>query len=60
MTPGRVIVALWVAWALSWWGSAWWSSKTEKQAGIRRELPYRVVMHLGVLAFAIPAHRYEG
>jgi protein-S-isoprenylcysteine O-methyltransferase Ste14 len=51
---------VWAAWALSWFGAAWWSGRTEKSVGIRRELGYRVVLVAGVLLFAVPAHRYEG
>lgn len=60
MSPGRVIVGLWVAWALSWLASAAWSNTTEKRAGMARELPYRLVLAVGGVLFAIPAHGYEG
>ena len=60
MNPGRVIVALWVAFALSWFGTAWWSSTAVKRAGAKRELGYRLAAAAGGFLFAIPAHRYEG
>ncbi len=60
MTPGRLIVLLWVAWAASWFAASWWSTTTEKSAGMRRELGYRLVLAVGGLTFAIPARRYEG
>jgi protein-S-isoprenylcysteine O-methyltransferase Ste14 len=60
MNVGRVIVGLWLAWAVSWLGSAWWSSRAVKRAGLRRELASRVVLTIGAFLFAIPAHRYDG
>src|ERR1700752_1581493 len=56
----RVIVGLWIAWALSWILAAGSSSAPQKRAGMRREIGYRVVLTLGVLLLAVPAHRYEG
>jgi protein-S-isoprenylcysteine O-methyltransferase Ste14 len=60
MAPGRVIVLLWIAWALSWFGAAFWSAAAEKRAGMRREIGYRVVLAAGAVMFAAPAHGYEG
>jgi protein-S-isoprenylcysteine O-methyltransferase Ste14 len=60
VTPGRAIVLLWVAWAVSWLGAAWWSASTQKSVGMRRELGYRVVLTTGALVLAYPAHGYEG
>jgi protein-S-isoprenylcysteine O-methyltransferase Ste14 len=56
----RIIVGLWIAWALSWGIAAVWSSKAQKGAGFRRELGYRVVLAIGGVLLAVPAHRYEG
>jgi protein-S-isoprenylcysteine O-methyltransferase Ste14 len=56
----RIIVGLWIAWALSWLLAASWSSATQKRAGMRREIGYRVVLTVGVVLLAVPAHRYEG
>ena len=56
----RIIVGLWIAWALSWLLAAGWSSAAQKRVGMRREIGYRVVLALGVLLLAVPAHRYEG
>lgn len=56
----RIIVGLWVLWALSWYAAALWSSPPAKRAGIRRELGYRVVLAVGGVLLAVPAHRYEG
>ena len=58
MSP--LFALLWVAWALSWAGTAWWSGTTEKRPAMRRELGYRVVVAAGAVLFAIPAHRQPG
>ena len=60
MSPGRAIVAVWVAWALSWAAASLWAAPTEKRVGMRREAGYRAVLVAGTLLLAIPAHRYEG
>jgi protein-S-isoprenylcysteine O-methyltransferase Ste14 len=56
----RIIVGLWIAWATSWLLAAWWSSTPQKSAGARREIGFRVVLGIGGLLLALPAHRYEG
>ena len=60
MHPGLVIVFLWLGFLLSWWVGAAWSQQAEKLAGVRAELPYRLVLVVGAVLFAIPAHRYHG
>lgn len=45
--PQTVIAIVWVVWFVSWWASAKWSSKPLKRAGIRRELPNRIVTIIG-------------
>jgi len=60
VSPGRAIVLLWIAWALSWLAASWWTAATEKRAGMRREIAYRAVLVAGGVLFAVPAHRYEG
>jgi protein-S-isoprenylcysteine O-methyltransferase Ste14 len=55
-----MIIALWVAWALSWFLAAAWSNPTEKRAGFSKEIGYRLVQTAGVLMLFIPAHGYEG
>jgi len=56
----RIIVGLWIAWAISWLLAASWSSAAQKRAGMRREIGYRLVLFVGVVLLAVPAHRYEG
>jgi protein-S-isoprenylcysteine O-methyltransferase Ste14 len=45
--PNVVVGTLWFVWIVSWWASAKWSSTPVKRAGIRRELPNRIVTLLG-------------
>lgn len=54
----RIIIGLWILWAFSWWAAAAWSSTPAKRVGIRRELAYRIVLGIGGVLLAIPAHRY--
>lgn len=60
MRPGRVFIALWVAWAISWLLAAWWSSRAEGRPPLGTEIRYRTPMLMGSLLLAIPAHGYEG
>lgn len=56
----RIIVGLWIVWALSWYAASLWSSPVAKRAGMRREIGYRVVLVLGGFLLAVPAHRTVG
>ena len=60
MRPGLVIILLWLGFIVSWWVAAAWSQRPEKQAGVRAELGYRLVLFAGVILFSIPARRYHG
>jgi protein-S-isoprenylcysteine O-methyltransferase Ste14 len=60
MRPSFAIIFLWALFALSWLVAAWWSAPTDKQIGFRAEIPYRVVLLIGGLIFAIPARGYHG
>jgi protein-S-isoprenylcysteine O-methyltransferase Ste14 len=55
-----VIAGLWLAFVVCWIVLAAWSSRAEKRAGLRSELPYRIVLILGAIIFFIPAHGYHG
>ena len=59
MTPELTIIALWVAWVVSWTVAALWSNRTEKRAGIGAELFFRVLFHIGaILLFPFPPSRH--
>jgi len=60
MQPGLAIAVLWGGFALSWLLAAAWSRKTEKRAGISAELAYRIVLLIGGVLLAVPAHNYSG
>jgi protein-S-isoprenylcysteine O-methyltransferase Ste14 len=60
MGPGHAIAALWIAFAVSWLVAVFWSSPTERRLGLRNEVGYRLVLFVGGVIFAIPAHRYSG
>jgi protein-S-isoprenylcysteine O-methyltransferase Ste14 len=60
MRPGVAIIILWAAFAVSWLVAAWWNNTAEKHAGMRAEMPYRIVLLVGGIIFAIPAHHYYG
>lgn len=55
-----LIVAEWGLFALSWILAASWSSAVDKRLGLQREVLYRVVLIVGALLLAIPAHGYHG
>lgn len=60
MGPGYAIIVLWLGFAVTWLAAALWSSPVEKRVGMQKELAYRVVLGVGGLIFAIPAHNYSG
>ncbi len=60
MHPALAIVGLWVCWAVSWLAAAAWTNRTEKTVGIGKEAGYRVVILIGGVLFAVPAHGYDG
>jgi len=60
MHPGVVIIALWIAFGLSWALAESWSRRTETRLGWRAQLPYCVVLLVGGVIFLMPAHGYEG
>ena len=43
MTPEPTILALWVAWLMSWGVGAFWSNRTEKGGGIAGEIAFRIL-----------------
>jgi protein-S-isoprenylcysteine O-methyltransferase Ste14 len=58
--PGLAIAALWLAFALSWLLAMFWRARAAQRLGFVRELPYRAILVLGGVLFAIPAHGYTG
>jgi protein-S-isoprenylcysteine O-methyltransferase Ste14 len=55
-----IIIALWVAFWLSWIAASGWSSAVDKRVDTKREVAYRLVMVIGGLILFVPAHGYEG
>jgi protein-S-isoprenylcysteine O-methyltransferase Ste14 len=60
VSPGIVIVGLWIAWALSWGLASRWTNATQKSVSLRGEVGYRAVTAVGALLLAVPAHGYDG
>jgi protein-S-isoprenylcysteine O-methyltransferase Ste14 len=60
LRPGFFILLEWIAFGASWVLAAGWSSAADKRLGMRRELPYRIVLIVGALVEGVPAHGYEG
>ncbi len=60
MRPAIAIIALWIAWAISWIAAASWTARTEKSIRPSGEIAYRALMIVGYIVLAIPAHGYEG
>jgi len=60
MGPRQAIIGLWIGLAVSWLVAAVWSAGTEKRAGLRAEMLYRVVLLIGAAIFSIPAHGSVG
>ncbi len=60
MRVGPTIVALWLGFSVSWLLAARWSSAVDKRVGVRDELLYRIILIVGGLVLAVPAHGYFG
>jgi protein-S-isoprenylcysteine O-methyltransferase Ste14 len=60
MRPAEAIVGLWVAFAVSWVAAAAWQRTTEKRAGARAEIRYRLVLIAGGILLGVPARQYVG
>jgi protein-S-isoprenylcysteine O-methyltransferase Ste14 len=60
MSPALAVAVLWVGFALSWIIAMGWSSRVEKRLGLGREIAYRIVLIVGGVIGAIPAHGYNG
>jgi len=59
--PLSACYAIWIAWALSWFLAAGWSSHAESRPNMAQQLPYRLLNIAGfVLLFAFDTHRYHG
>ena|SRR5450432_307436 len=59
--PESACYALWIAWALSWFLAAGWSSRAESRPDLALQLPYRLLNIAGfVLLFAVDTRRYHG
>ncbi len=60
LRPGFVIVALWVAFWVSWLLAAGWSTPAERRVSVKGQLAYRIVLIVGALVFLPRAHGYHG
>jgi protein-S-isoprenylcysteine O-methyltransferase Ste14 len=60
MSPALAVAVLWIGFALSWIVAMVWSSRVEKRLGLGREIAYRIVLIVGGVIGAIPAHGYNG
>ena len=59
--PASACHAIWIAWALSWFLAAGWSSRAESRASIAEQLPYRLLTIAGfILLFAFQTRGYNG
>ncbi len=52
MNPVTVIQMLWIAWFVSWWLAAGWSNRTVKQPAAGLEIPYRLIVIVGIVLLA--------
>jgi protein-S-isoprenylcysteine O-methyltransferase Ste14 len=60
MHIATAIIALWIGFAISWLIAAIWSKPVEKRVGLRGEVAYRLVLIVGGVLLAVPAHGYAG
>lgn len=57
MSPYRVLIWVWVAWAVSWWIAALWANRTQATPGFTAELRYRLFTLAGVVLLFYPRPR---
>jgi len=49
----------WIVWFVSWWMAALWSNPSVKQPSVARELPYRLIVIVGIVLLAgLYPHRF--
>jgi len=49
MTPEFAMGAVWIGWFISWWTAAAWSDRSVKGPAAYREIPYRIVVLIGLI-----------
>jgi protein-S-isoprenylcysteine O-methyltransferase Ste14 len=54
MTPEWAIMALWIAWLVSWGIAAFWSNRTEKRSSITAEIGFRILFWAGAILLFAP------
>jgi protein-S-isoprenylcysteine O-methyltransferase Ste14 len=60
MNPVSMIGYVWIAWFVSWGLAAGWSKPSVKQPAAGREVPYRIVVIVGILLLAgLYPHRFS-
>ncbi|HVV92397.1 MAG TPA: isoprenylcysteine carboxylmethyltransferase family protein [Hyphomicrobiales bacterium] len=57
MTIFLAFTAAWVAWAVSWFVAALWSSRPARRAGVGAEASYRVITLVGAVMLFLPGRR---
>jgi protein-S-isoprenylcysteine O-methyltransferase Ste14 len=60
LSPRFFIIGLWTLWIISWFATMRWTNRTEKRVSLRQQLPYHVLMLVGILCLAVPVHGEEG
>ena len=60
MGPGPVIIALWIAFFVSWLTAAAWSDKAKKRPRAADERGYRIAVVVGAILLAVPTNRDGG
>jgi len=61
VTPDILLGWIWLAWLITWWGAAFWSSRTVNRAGVGRQLLFRALVIAGSLPLGMNmSHRPVG
>jgi protein-S-isoprenylcysteine O-methyltransferase Ste14 len=58
--PRAVFAIIWGAWVVSWVVAAFWSARTQRRAGMSIELPYRILLGIGIVLMTPWAARRLG
>jgi protein-S-isoprenylcysteine O-methyltransferase Ste14 len=60
LSPRLFIIGLWALWVISWFAAMRWTNDTEKRVDFREQLPYHLLMVVGILCLGLETHEDLG
>jgi protein-S-isoprenylcysteine O-methyltransferase Ste14 len=53
LSPRLFIIGLWALWIISWFAAMRWTNDTEKRVSFREQVPYHLLMLVGIVCLAV-------